>query len=69
LIVHNILVVSIIVFLQGIIYIFSFHVHVYIQSSGLQMNTSVILNMVTEPQIRVMICFSLPNLPGHIALA
>jgi hypothetical protein len=54
--------------LGGFFVYFSVHIHVYIRAFGSQMNTSVIHNMVIEPQIRATIRFSLPNLPGHIAL-
>jgi hypothetical protein len=54
-----ILVVSIIVFVQGILCIFSLHLYVHIRTSDPHMNTSAISNMIIEPQIRVFIFLSL----------
>jgi hypothetical protein len=51
---------------MGSLYILPFlYMYIFIP----QINTSAISNMLTEPQIRVTVRFSLPNLPGHVALA
>jgi hypothetical protein len=42
--VRCILAFSIIVFFQGVLYIFPLHVHIYIRVSGPQINTSAIPN-------------------------
>jgi hypothetical protein len=57
--VRCILVVSIIVFLRGVLCIFLLHVHVYIRASGPQMNTSAIPNSSYSAHLLTLITHSM----------